>query len=242
MTVRIRSYGYSFVGIPLANLNGDQVEVHLFNADFGGETFRPWWWFDMPPSEETVRATPQLFWASEDFARQHGGAVVRDLLDVLPPPRTGYWYIVDSKVHMLKPGWYPGIPGWHLDFAPGWETHINWNMIDPYERHWCLVSHDVSLTEYLSDPIRLNVPDVRQLNGYLSRQVAALGETVRMERVRPMVVYEFGQMDLHRVKPALGAGWRLFVRVSQTKLRKPLNEIRTQQQVYILAEDQHNGW
>jgi len=143
---------------------------------------------------------------------------------------------------MLKQGWYPGIPGWHMDFAPGWESITDFSQIDPNEQHFAVISHAVSQTMYLTEPIQLNAPQVPRLNGYLSRQLAALGDTVRTAVVEPLIVYRFGQLDLHRVMPAKSSGWRLFVRASHTKLRHPRNEIRTQQQVYILEADEHAGW
>lgn len=194
--------------------------------------------------ENIIKKTNQLFMADYDFAYKMGGPFVRSFLEFMPRiiPH-GYNWVIDSKVHMLKPGWYPGIPGWHLDFAPGWENIVNFSKVDVREQHFCAISHGHSRTEFLNQPIELNVFDVPKINGLLSKQVDALYPHLRKFNAYPGTIYKFSQLDLHRVTGATSSGWRLFVRASITKLRKPVNEIRNVgSQVYILADDEHSGW
>lgn len=56
--------------------------------------------------------------ADMGFAWKHGGPITQDFLGLLPQD----WYdspvTIDSRVHMLMPGWYPCIPGMHHDDIP----------------------------------------------------------------------------------------------------------------------------
>src|SRR6185295_1574269 len=79
------------------------------------------------PSTKEVMETPQLFQADYEFAAEHGGSFVCKIISRLPTGVSGYRWIIDTKVHMLKLGWYPGIPGWHVDFAPNWTGIVNWD-------------------------------------------------------------------------------------------------------------------
>lgn len=198
----------------------------------------------MPPTQKDIINTKQLFQADIEFAWKHGGMFIRKFLDTLPNIAWGFEWIIDTKIHMLKPGWFPGIPGWHVDFAPNWEGIVDWTKVNLSEQHYCVITNDCSQTEFVAEPLELNVPDLPKINSYLSRQVHALyPDGIKTFKATPGMVYRFGQLHLHRVTAATKSGWRLFARASCTKLRKPLNEIRTQaSQVYILAQDEHSGW
>lgn len=198
--------------------------------------------FSVPSvAEESVRQSGALLQADADFAKRYGGDFVRSVVEGVERRNLKYPLLVDSKVHMVKPGWYPGIPGWHVDFAPHWESVVEWKDVDPNERHFMAISSGVSCTEFLADTLSLPIPRAPKANGYIARLVEALGESVQKVSVEPNQVYEFGQLHIHRVTPAVASGWRMFVRVSATKLRPVLNEVRSQaSQVYIT--DINAGW
>lgn len=196
-----------------------------------------------------VASTTGLFQATADFAREYGGQFVRDVLEQVEGLDPEYPLIVDSKIHMLKPGWLPCIPGWHVDFAPGWLDVVDWSAVDPKEQHWMAISSGVSATEYVvgfagsSRALSLSIPRAPRVNGFLSKAVELYKPGLEIHEVEPGVVYQFSQLTLHRGVPAVVAGWRQFVRVSATRLRLPLDGRRLQaSQVYILARDEHAGW
>ena len=194
-------------------------------------------------SEAEVARTPGLLQADAAFAKRMGGSFVAEAVSRVEAIGLTTPLIVDTKIHMLKDGWYPGIPGWHVDFAPDWTNVVNWSRIDPAEQHFMAVSHPVSLTEFVGRPLTLSLPRIPRINGLLSRIVEAYAFDGDLPRatVRPRRLYRFGQLDLHRVAPALGSGWRLFVRISATRLRTPLNQVRAHDsQVYIT--NPNAGW
>lgn len=193
---------------------------------------------------ETVSRTLGLLQADEAFARTNGGEFVRACVEaVRKHADPDYPLIVDSKVHMLKPGWFPGIPGWHVDFAPGYEDVVNWAAVDENEMHFMAISSDISRTEFVESPFSLDVPRVPRVNGFLSKAVELYRPALSFMRVCERTLYAFDQRALHRVTPAQWDGWRLFVRISATKLRTARNHIRTQaSQTYILHDEKDNGW
>ena len=197
----------------------------------------------LEPHPDTGPGCPELLQASAEFAMAHGGPFVKSVVEhvkAFAKPPEGYWYIVDSKVHMLKPGWYPGIPGWHVDFAPGWTDIVDWDKVDSEERHFACISSDVSKTVFLDKPLELEVPWEPKINRFLSNVVQAYDHMFR-RHIDAGQIIEFGQTDLHAVQPATGSGWRIFVRVSITRLRPILNHVRLHgSQVYIV--DLNGGW
>ena len=79
--------------------------------------------------EQTFANETMLFSAHPNFANQFGGTITKTILSQLDPlynsenPKLPYLKqypnpIIDTRVHMLMPGMYPAIPGWHLDHTP----------------------------------------------------------------------------------------------------------------------------
>jgi len=191
-----------------------------------------------------------LFGADADFAYHKGGPLTRWFLDTLEgvagDPDPDFAYTIDSRVHMLKPGWYPCIPGWHLDLIPrdaGGQPDID----NPPEgdRHWLCCIGDCSLTQFLASPVDLERPSREEIvyNSFNTQ----INRLVNSGRIYPSTVssgsiVEFGPSDLHRGQAAHKDGWRFFIRCSKTKHRMPANQIRRQSNVYIPIADLDRGW
>lgn len=90
------------------------MEVTLNNA------FRHVCALERAPEAE-VKALGMLYRGDLDFAYLHGGPLVGRFLDaalrdVRPRDQSRFAFAtVDSRVHLLFPGMYPCIPGWHCD-------------------------------------------------------------------------------------------------------------------------------
>src|SRR5581483_11567200 len=78
-------------------------------------------------SSEMLQSEPALFSADMDCALSFGGPITRAVLrELLKDPYVkavyegkvpGHQIIIDSRVHTLKKGEIPAIPGWHTDVA-----------------------------------------------------------------------------------------------------------------------------
>jgi hypothetical protein len=73
--------------------------------------------FAIDVDNSEIKKEPMFFNSDFDYAYLNGGKITRSFLDNLPDG----WRIdvvFDSRIHMLMPGWYPSIPGWHHDDVP----------------------------------------------------------------------------------------------------------------------------
>lgn len=154
--------------------------------------------------------------------------------------------IVDTRVHMLMPGWYPCIPGWHHDDVARTRSdgQPNYEEQPYYSRHVLFVLNaDVAPTEFAIGAYTLpSVPlggKVYQTWDPLVEEQIHHGILAR-HQVRNSHLYSFDWQTMHRGVPAVKSGWRYFFRAS---LRTPRhrNEIRRQVQVYVPG-DINQGW
>lgn len=121
------------------------------------------------------------------------------------PVQTG---TLDIKVHMLMPGQYPCIPGWHFDFVPRVNGKPDLSLRDPSQEMYLYLS---------GNPL----PEFRD-----------------GRKVEPCQWVKFTQFDEHKGNPATEHGWRLFVRVVPETLCKPAKpgkDVRRHTQVYLDA-------
>jgi len=82
-------------------------------------------------SVEEIKNEPMLFNCNREYAYKLGGTLTKTFIDALSQD---FAYskdlIIDSRVHMLMPQWFPCIPGFHLDDVPreredGQPNHLN---------------------------------------------------------------------------------------------------------------------
>lgn len=211
------------------------------------------------PSEELVRNTLGLFNASIEDAVKYGGELTRAALGAMNLRNDRRYIVVDTKVHMLIPGMSPAIPGWHTDGVPRGllRDSIHHGLPDLYaqefehyrpHRYHLLVTGSGCLTEFLADPIKLQInrePDAQVYN-HMSKVV---NEHVRIYTSYPRglreeiittapscQVVEFDWWNVHQGVVATKKEWRYLIRVMETDFCEPerdlRNVIRTQQQVY----------
>lgn len=198
-------------------------------------------------SETEIKNEPMLFSCNWESAERLGGPLTRAFLDAL----TTRWdndgnVIIDSRVHMLMPGWFPCIPGWHHDDVPRTRSdgQPNYEMPDYKSEHcMALVGGDICPTEFALGVHEL--PDVplgevfyRNWHPIVDEQVKR-GE-MRLWRAPTNRLVFFDWESIHQGTRAVAGGWRWFIRASRNTARTPTNELRRQVQVYL--ESPTDGW
>jgi hypothetical protein len=193
--------------------------------------------------EAEVKNEPQFFGASVAFALEHGGAITREFLK-LATSKEDAVAVFDSRVHMLMPGMYPAIPGWHQDDVARTRTdgQPNHAMMPYVARHKMAIVGDASRTSFACGEIVLpEVPLGSNIYGYWHPHIETAVEKGQLREVviESGKVYCFDSSSFHRANPATHRGWRWFGRLT---IRVPnfRNEIRSQSQVYL--ETLNLGW
>ena len=145
-------------------------------------------------------------------------------------------YIIDTRVHMLKPSWYPCIPGWHYDEISRTEDKkLDFENNDYSKIHYLFILDfgTGSFTEFCEPNLETWPTDYTQLNEIINEQKPELIRTGNN------IIYKFGNTDAHRGIPATGHGFRYFFRATLNSQRQARNEIRKQLNVYL---DVNKGW
>lgn len=199
-------------------------------------------------SKEEISNEPMFYRASLDFAYKNGGEITRDFIELLPTD----WYdspvTIDSRVHMLMPGWYPCIPGMHHDDIPRTRSDGQPDYENPgyNAKHLIgLVNAEIAPTEFAVGEIDLEIPPEGQLiyRDWHPKIMQAIADG-KMEsfKAESGIMYEFDNYSFHQGTAAVSSGWRWFIRVSKDTDRalNCKNEIRKQTQVYM--ENPMEGW
>ena len=214
--------------------------------------------------QDYVKNEPMLFSATPLFAWNNGGPITRDFLSLffaISLADEATWVLRDSKcsnfnfdsrVHMLMPGWFPCIPGWHHDDVPRSRSDGQPNYKNPeYHSKHCLalVNGDICPTEfavgsaaYEDTPLFYGHPTYKVWHENVERDIKEKVLTrVPVESNR--LVY-FDSQSFHQGTRAVKRGWRWFGRLSwdagYEQGRPHANEVRKQVQVYL--EHPMEGW
>ncbi len=193
---------------------------------------------------DTIHVEPMLFGASRHFAKAAGGPLTNMVLRAIGEhldgceaycASVGAHLIIDTRTHMLMPGFFPAIPGWHCDAYPraAYGDQPSLKAGNPSHHHFVAFVSDqpdgVSRTEFIApgdtvaakvDPAHVWQSVHKQVYHYVPRFQQKDGQILR-----------FGQATLHRAMPAHAKGWRWWLRAS-VFYKPPENAIRKQVQVY----------
>lgn len=196
---------------------------------------------------EEVKNEPMLFGCNAFYAMALGGALTKAFLESLPDD----WHaaadlVVDSRVHMLMPGWFPAIPGYHHDDVPRSRSDGQPNYENPEYRSehvMMLVNADVCPTAFAVGSLDFTAPPLghtiyKEWHPDVESAVAA--GILKLESIPDRTLAYFDDRTWHQATPAVGNGWRWFIRASRNTHRKPVNELRRQVQVYL--ENPMEGW
>ncbi|MDH0964444.1 hypothetical protein N5C89_16525 [Klebsiella michiganensis] len=208
-------------------------------------------------SNEEIKNEPMFFNCDLNFAWDNGGNITRSFISNLPLDwQQDEGIVFDSRVHMLMPGWYPAIPGFHHDDVPRPDIPVGQHFIaagqPDYDNPRYLSEHilglvnaDICPTNFAIGKCEMpQIPDGELIYRRWHQEVLSLIERGEMERVtvRDRTLTAFDWQTFHSGDKAIQNGWRWFGRVSRNtdRVRKITNEIRVNAQVYL--EFPMQGW
>ncbi|AEO93533.1 gp274 [Bacillus phage G] len=198
------------------------------------------------PSMDEIKNTLGLWCASLEDAVRYGGNLTRAALGAMNIRGDRKHIIVDTKISMLKPGWNPAIPGWHVDGTPRGEDLNPLQSAPPNlyiqeelrpSRFHLLVTGEGCLTKFVNQPLDLEVPNYTpDIFKIISNEVSNRESELNILTAPSCQVVEFDWWDIHTGITATKSEWRYLIRVTETDLCPPETDlrkvIRMQQQVY----------
>lgn len=202
-------------------------------------------------NESDIKNEPMLFNCDFLTSLKLGGWITGDFLAHLPQEWQAGPLVIDSRVHMLMPGWYPCIPGWHHDDVPRTRLDGQPNYEDGQIRSKhiiALINADVCATEFAIGTGEFEFPEEGVVYEKWNKDVDAwaLKKVVKAES-RKLIMFD--DRTWHRGTAATGNGWRFFIRASihfdtqGNRIARPgklANEVRRQCQVYM--DNINSGW
>lgn len=207
-------------------------------------------------SNDEIKNEPMFFNCDKQFAMEKGGRITQSFLAAVTQAWGDVPMVFDSRVHMLMPGWYPAIPGFHHDDVPRPDIPVGQHFITAgqpdydkpryFSEHICgLVNAAVCPTEFaLGDCEMPAIPEGELIYRKWHKEVENLlakGQLARFMAPDRMLVH-FDWQTFHTGTKAVSNGWRWFGRVSRNtdRVNKITNEIRVNAQVYL--EFPMEGW
>lgn len=199
-------------------------------------------------SEAAIKNEPMLFNCDLAAACLQGGAITREVLDMLPEGWATSPLSIDSRSHMLMPGWLPCIPGWHHDDVPRTrqDGQPNYGPGQLRSEHiMVLVNGDICPTEFALGEAWFQEPELGEtIYGVWDKHVQLLCDNRVLKRVSAPsnCLIQFDDRTWHQGVPAVANGWRFFIRISRyytadgqivEKPGRRANEVRKQVQVYL---------
>lgn len=203
-----------------------------------------------------IKNEPMFFNSDLKFAYINGGRITRAFIDSLPTDWKDGEVVFDTRVHMLMPGWFPAIPGYHHDDVPRPEIPVGQHFATSgqpdydnpryrSEHIMGLVNGDICPTHFAVG--ECTMPEVadgeliyRRWHNEVERLIAEGSLDCELAPDRTLIRFDCDAF--HTGTKAVGSGWRWFGRVSRNtdRAKTVTNEIRQQVQVYL--EFPMEGW
>lgn len=209
----------------------------------------------IPRSAAVIEAEPMFYRADAAFARANGGNIMHEFLDSID---LEHGWVIDSRTHMLMPGWLPAIPGWHHDDVPrtkpdGQPAYLScegeWAQEQDIQALHVMVVIDAvdaptgSMTEFVCGDLPVCHPyDFQPERAVYAKWNDAINATGSGDRwvVTSNQIVEFNSTSMHRAMPATSTGWRHFIRATTHASYPAENKIRRNANVYLPAPEE--GW
>ena len=190
-----------------------------------------------------------FFNATTAYCFEHACPITRAFLEAIRKDSSFKLFnemIIDTRVHMLMPGWFPCIPGYHHDDVPRTRAdgQPDYDHAAYRPAHVMgLVHGDICPTEFALGTAEFQaIPggDViyKQWHGVVENYLST-GVLERRTAPSNRLIY-FNDRTWHQGTRCILSGWRWFARASWDTHRVPTNEIRRQVQVYL--EFPMEGW
>lgn len=214
-------------------------------------------------TQKQVKDEPMFFSCTPKFAFDNGGPITKAFLMTvfedtalqLGPQRAieeleSNKYCFDSRVHMLMPGWWPCIPGWHHDDVArrGTDNQPDYDNPPFKSKHILgLINGDICPTEFATGKVNVyRDTDGTGVYDQWDKQINKKIDAGMLEctSVPSNRLIHFDCDSFHQGTQAVANGWRWFGRLTwdagYTEGRPHANEIRRQVQVYM--EMPKKGW
>lgn len=207
-------------------------------------------------TNDSIKNEPMFFNSDIDYAYENGGPITKSFILHLPEDVKNSACVFDSRCHMLMPGWWPAIPGYHHDDVPRpdipagkhFMTAGQPDYITPRYRSkhiMGLVNAGVAPTHFALGQCEMpDVPDGELIYRKWHPEVERLlkSGSLKLYEAPDRTLIQFDCDTFHTCSPALQSGWRWFGRVSwdTDRVKKITNEIRVNAQVYL--EFPMEGW
>lgn len=201
--------------------------------------------FDARFPQDAIKNEPMFFNASSEHAYHNGGPITKSFIAAAS---LHGWSgaVFDSRVHMLMPGWFPCVPGFHHDdVARGKNGQPDYeNMPYKSEHLMGLVNGDICPTVFALGVHSLSKIDdgivYKAWHNEVEHQIEQ--NILRRWEAPSGRLVAFDWQSMHSGQRAKKGGWRWFGRLSRRtdRLMGITNEIRRQVQVYL--EFPMEGW
>lgn len=206
-------------------------------------------------TDEQVKNEPMLFNCDFEGASRLGGDITKEFLSLLPAHWRDMPLVIDSRVHMLMPGWFPCIPGWHHDDVPRtrFDGQPNYEKGQIRSTHIiALVNGDICPTQFAVGSATFRIPPTGKIiyeEWHRDVELLIANKKLEVLEVPTNKLVEFNDRSWHQGQAAKKNGWRFFIRASRHEDSKGrtvhrgdprTNEVRKQVQVYM--ENPFKGW
>lgn len=189
-------------------------------------------------SQTEIKNEPMLFACDIEHAAEFGGVITDAFMAALVADG---WddAVIDTRSHMLMPGWFPAIPGWHHDDVPrGTDGQPIYDDTPYFSDHaMALVNGDICPTMFAVGDVKLPAPAPYRGPTYGQWHpmvdIAIQDGILRPESAPSNRIIYFDWQTFHQGVAANAGGWRWFGRASRNTAREPANEVRRQVQVYL---------
>lgn len=207
-------------------------------------------------SNDQIKNETMFFNSSLAFAFDNGGPITRSFIMNLPDDWNTDEVVIDTRIHMLMPGWYPAIPGYHHDDVPRGDIPAGQHFLTAGQPDYDnprylsehiigLVNADVCPTHFaIGEATFSEVPEGKTVYKHWHPEVLKHIEdgTLSVFEAPDRTLVQFDHDTWHTGSKAVKNGWRWFGRVSRNtdRVKKITNEIRVNAQVYL--EFPMEGW